>query len=88
MSDWYKDVEARIGRALKAIQRDNVPKIVSYAKLYNIPYQHLYYRVNGRPSRSTRLPAGKKLDSIQEKALIDYIDRIDKLFMSVIIPLI
>ncbi len=74
MSDSYKDVEARITRALKDIEHDSTPNIASYAKLHRVPYQRLYHRVHGRASRSTRSPTGRRLDSTQEKALLDYID--------------
>src|SRR5436190_525465 len=88
MSDSYKDVESRVTRALKAMDNDLTPNISRYSRAFRVPYHCLYHCKHGRNSRSTRPATNRKLTEIQKKAVLNYMTRMNELFMLLILPLI
>ena len=77
MSESYTEIENRISEAYDAYFARGKPKILPLARKFNVPYQRLYSRVNGRDSRSTRAIITKSLDEAQEQAIIQWIISLD-----------
>lgn len=73
----YREVERAIDRVLSLIDNQPKPNLTELAKTFDVPYERLRRRFNGKPSRSTRQPAGKKLDSIQENEILSQISQLD-----------
>src|SRR6266480_2094371 len=82
MPELYHDIEHRIDDALKALQHQTNPEVASVAREYDVPYQRLLARFNGRNSKSTRPPTNRKLTEEQESALCQYLDTLDEMFTS------
>ncbi|KAJ5556073.1 hypothetical protein N7513_003715 [Penicillium frequentans] len=74
MSESYQVIEARIQEAIEEISVQKKPNIAKTARDFSA-------RLNGRVSRSERLPAGRKLDATQEEAICKYIDYLESLGM-------
>ncbi|KAJ6038846.1 uncharacterized protein N7446_012658 [Penicillium canescens] len=65
--------ELKIANALTAYHDRNEPKIKPLAREFGVSYQTLLGRIRGAGSASGRLATNKALDSVQEKALLDWI---------------
>lgn len=59
-----------------------------YAKLYRVPYQCLYRASIAAPLVLHDLQQAKDLILIQENALFGYLNRMNELYMPVIVSLI
>ena len=71
--------EARIAKAIKALQEGQYTTVAKAHRAFNVSYQKLLHRFNGRPSNGTNDGLNKTLNSAQESALLLYIDRCDEL---------
>jgi hypothetical protein len=70
MTTRYSDVEKRISEACIAYGCREKPKIATLAREFDVPYQRLRGRIQGKNSRSTRPTTNKALDDAQEQALV------------------
>jgi hypothetical protein len=86
MSDDYFLQEARIQEALAQIPINSTPKFTYLANLHNVLRKHLCARWNGWPSRRERKPTNQCLNEVQIKALELYVQRLDALGQSPLIP--
>jgi DDE superfamily endonuclease. len=82
MSKSNTDIEKRISDALHAYYDRGEPKIAPLARESDVPYQRLRARVQGRPSRSAKIPSNKALDKGQEEALIAWVRVLDRANLS------
>lgn len=72
-------IEKRISDAIDAISDREKLNVKQVAREFgNVPYRRLLERLKGRRSRSTRSPAGPRLDEAQEAALRRHIDFLDE----------
>lgn len=69
--------EARIILAINAIYTSKKLSRRSAAKIYNIPYATLSYRMAGRPLRAETRPNRHKLTELEEEVIIQYILNLD-----------
>jgi hypothetical protein len=81
MAEVDLSIESRIQSALLNLEDQNKPNIKGYARAYNLPYQRLLARYNGRKSRYERKLVGRKLDEAQEFALCRYLDYPDSIYL-------
>ncbi|KAJ6066152.1 hypothetical protein N7444_000281 [Penicillium canescens] len=65
--------ELKIANALAAYHDRNEPKIKPLAREFDVSYQTLLGRIRGAGSAIGRPATNKALDSVQEKALLDWI---------------
>ncbi|KAI2716302.1 transcriptional regulator family: Centromere protein B, DNA-binding region [Penicillium roqueforti] len=68
-----QDLEDRIEIALQAYAKMEKPKIAKLAREFDVPYQLLRGRVQGRKSPKCRTGPSKALEPEQEQALIHWI---------------
>lgn len=73
----YSQVETSIARALNSIGNQSEPNLANLAREFDVPYDRLRWRYLGRPSRSTRKPAGKKLTELQESEILNRISQLN-----------
>jgi hypothetical protein len=78
-SDQYKIDEEAILKAVEAYETDKTRKITSVAREFGVSYPPLRRRIQGGNSRITRAQSNKILSNDQEKALIDWITRLDQI---------
>src|SRR5450432_1521199 len=71
--------EQRITRAIKALNSGECKNVVDTNRTYNVPYDKLRYRYQGRACNDTNDSLNKALNKVQEQALLQYIDRCDEL---------
>ncbi|KAF2191416.1 hypothetical protein K469DRAFT_556764, partial [Zopfia rhizophila CBS 207.26] len=79
----YKDTERRIELALGAVASGECRNLNEARIKYHVPKNRLYARAQGTLSKLDRPGTNKRLDEIQESALINYIKRCDELGFSV-----
>jgi hypothetical protein len=80
MSDTYSEAEKRIEQALDEMRAlESAPVIADFARQYNVPYNRLYRRFHGTPSKSDRFSVNRRFLDVEEKAICRYLDRLDKL---------
>jgi hypothetical protein len=80
MSDTYSEAEKRIEQALDEMRAlESTPVIADFARQYNVPYNRLYRRFRGTPSKSDRFSVSRRFLDVEEKAMCRYSDRLDKL---------
>jgi hypothetical protein len=80
MSDTYSETEKRIKRALDEMRAlESAPVIADFARQYDVPYNRLYRRFHGTPSKSDRVSGNRRFLDVEEKAICRYLDRLDKL---------
>lgn len=70
MSETYKEIEVRVLEALKTAQNSDNPNLSKIARDHNVPYQRLFRRFKGAKSKFTRAPTNRKLNPVQENAII------------------
>src|SRR5690606_2708873 len=58
------------------------------ARFYRVPYDRLYRRWKGQPSRSDRPSTNRKLSNEQEQALWLYLKRLDDIGTCALIPIV
>jgi hypothetical protein len=88
MAESYFDIEARIQEALAVMKHEEKPNISRYARDFDVPRLRLSRRYHGSYSRSDRPATNRKLTTLEELVVIDYIKRIDRLFIPLIVRLI
>ena len=71
--------EQRIARAITALKNREQPNVTKAHHKYNVPYSKLWARYYSRPYTDSLSGSNKLLDDAQEQALLQYIDRCDKL---------
>ncbi|KAF7566807.1 HTH-Tnp-Tc5 domain containing protein [Pyrenophora tritici-repentis] len=81
-------VNDRILEILKSIEDIPKPNFKQLAREHGVPYQRLLVRSKGRPTRSERPSSTYKLTEAQDRALYDYIARLDELGVCVQLPMI
>jgi hypothetical protein len=69
--------EARILLALQAYQADPKLSLRRAAKIYNVYFQTLHYRSQGRQARSDCIPNSRKLSDLEEQVIVQYILDLD-----------
>ena len=80
MPDTYRDVEKRIVKAVDAYNTRKNAKRSVIAREFNVPYERLRARLDGKPSKSAvRGLHGRKLRSDQELALQQYFIGLDQM---------
>ncbi len=79
MPEAYSEVEIRVQQAVDEFyQREDV-SIPALAREFNVPEQRLRARCNGRRSYLTKPGANRRLSLVQEKAICEYLDRLDSI---------
>ncbi|KAJ5102873.1 hypothetical protein N7532_003402 [Penicillium argentinense] len=78
-----KEIEELIEKALEKLHTQSRPNISKVAREFDVPYQRLRSRYQGKKSLFEREPNGRKLDPAQEKALCGWIDYNDSLGLPV-----
>lgn len=68
-----REVEDRIQEAIRHLQLNPVVKKKAAAAQFNVPYERLRMRINGRPASHTRGGHNKKLTMPEDKALVEYL---------------
>jgi len=69
--------EGRILLAIQAIKRGQIQSIRVAAESYDVPWETLRDRLNGKPARRDCTPNNRKLTSLEESAIIQYILDLD-----------
>lgn len=79
----YLEEEDRIAEALEYLTALEKPiPLTHLATLFEVPYQRLRHRYQGKPSKSTRAATGRKLSKEQELILEAYLRRCDEIGVS------
>jgi hypothetical protein len=73
----YNQEESEIAKALSLVSKHPQPNLTALARQFNVPYDRLRRRYLGKPSRSTRKRAGKKLTELQESEILKQISQLD-----------
>lgn len=79
MPSQYQATEARIQTACSAARCAKNLNIAALARQFDVSASRLRARYKGRPSRSTRQMAYKRLDDEQEASLVGWVRRLDDL---------
>jgi hypothetical protein len=80
MSDTYPEIETRIQLAVDEMQAlESTPMIADFARKSDDPYQRLRGRFHGTPAKTDPIPGNHRFSEIKEKAICQYLDRLDKL---------
>ena len=80
MASEYHQIEERIAEAMDYRSTTQIPiTITKLATMFDVPYQRLKRRLQGRASRSTRPPTNMRLSSDQEEAILTYMRRCERL---------
>ncbi|KAH7471539.1 hypothetical protein FOMA001_g13494 [Fusarium oxysporum f. sp. matthiolae] len=69
--------EARIIMALQANQADPKLSLRRAAKIYDVYFQTLHYRSQGRQARDDYIPSSRKLSNQEEQVIVEYILNLD-----------
>ena len=64
----------RIAKTIKALKNGEYISVLKAHRAFNVPYQKLLHRYNGRPAANSLGGHNKILDDAQEQALLQYID--------------
>jgi hypothetical protein len=72
------DIEKRISDALCAYNDRGKPRIAPLAQEFDVPYQRLRARVQGRITRSAKTPSSKALNEVQEEPLVAWMRILDR----------
>ena len=71
--------EQRIAKTIKALKDGEYTSILKAHRAFNVPYQKLLHRYNGRPVADSLGGHNKIFNDAQEQALLQYIDRCNEL---------
>ena len=71
--------EQRIDKAIKALKNDEYTSVLKAHRAFNVPYQKLLQRYDGRAAADSLGGHNKTLDDAQEQALLQYIDHCSEL---------
>ncbi len=66
--------EQRIAKATKALKNGEYTSVLKAHRAFNVPYQKLLHRYNGRPAVNSLSGHNKTLDDAQEQVLLQYVD--------------
>ena len=69
----YHECEDRIQKAIDALNRRDFPSMLAAAEYFDVPYNRLRLRYQGKPSRIANGGRNRKLSDEQESALINYV---------------
>lgn len=83
MPKYCASLEARIQEAVLAYQQKSEPNISSIAREFQVPYQRLRHRLQGIKAQKGLPGQHHKLSDAQETALCRYIDRLDRINLSI-----
>jgi hypothetical protein len=73
--------EKNVILALQALQNDPSLSLRTAAKTYNVSHTILRHRRAGRPARRDAVPNSKKLNKLEEEAIVKYIiDLVERYF--------
>jgi hypothetical protein len=69
--------EGNILLALSAFQSGQYTSLYAASKMYNVPKNTLYRRMNGSTLREDYIPNNKKLSHVEEEAIVQNILKLD-----------
>ncbi|EDN06668.1 predicted protein [Histoplasma mississippiense (nom. inval.)] len=69
--------EEQLQRAVDAYKSNSKLKITSLSREFKVPYATLYGRINGKKSRTMRVPLNRALNDSQEEAIKIWIHQLD-----------
>ncbi|EDN02527.1 predicted protein [Histoplasma mississippiense (nom. inval.)] len=69
--------EEQLQRAVDAYKSNSKLKITSLSREFKVPYATLYRRINGKKSRTMRVPLNRALNDSQEEAIKIWIHQLD-----------
>ena len=78
MSSTYQVTENYISDAIDALHRGDYSNPIATAQAFGVNVKTVQQKLQGRVSKSLRLPTNKVLNLEQKQALKDYIQRLDK----------
>ena len=78
MSSRYQITEERISDAINAFHNGDYTNPTAAARAFGVSAKTVHRRLDGRASKSSRLPSNRALSLEQEQALRDYIRRLDE----------
>ena len=78
MAQISQEIEARIRNAIDAYQHDPGQKMADIAREFEVPYQRLRGRLQGKHSRVNKRPVNCALDKQQENALKHWVYKLDQ----------
>ncbi|KAJ5205417.1 hypothetical protein N7472_001865 [Penicillium cf. griseofulvum] len=78
-----KDIENQLQLAMDSLSEQSKPNIAKTAREFAVPVHRLRRRWKGGKSLFQRQPNGRKLSSVQEQALCEYIDYFDAVGVSI-----
>ncbi|KMW66408.1 hypothetical protein, variant [Blastomyces dermatitidis ER-3] len=73
-----ENIEERIQQAIAAYQKNPKSKILPLSREFNVPYQRLRARINGRNPNTAKVPVNKRLNESQEDAIKRWIKLLDE----------
>ena len=88
MSGMYWEQEEQIIKALNALRNEGYSSVRAAALAFGITPRTLLRRSKGSASKSTRPPTGRTLTEEQERALCEYIERLDRCELSAKLPMV
>lgn len=74
-----REIDKRVEKAMQAVLRSDGLKIKTAARQYGVPYDRLYQRVKGVPSRFGRTSPNRRLNATQEAGLCKFLDHLGRL---------
>ena len=78
MSSTYQITQDRISDAINALHNGDYSDPTAAARAFGVSAKTVHRRLQGKASKSSRLPSNKALDLEQEQAIRDYIERLDE----------
>jgi helix-turn-helix, Psq domain len=77
-SDQLPQKEGRIALAVQAFKQGHISSLRAAAKAYNVPESILRGRVKGLPARRDIVPTTRKLTTIEELTLVEWVLSMDR----------
>ncbi|ODH49859.1 hypothetical protein GX48_04088 [Paracoccidioides brasiliensis] len=78
MSNKDKNIEDRIQKAVAYHQKNPNSKILPLSREFEVPYQRLRARINGRNPNAAKIPVNKRLNESQEDAIKRWVKLLDE----------
>ncbi len=78
MSSRYQITEERISDTINVFHNGDYTNLTAAARAFGVSTKTVHQKLDGRASKSSRLPSNKVLSLEQEQALRDYIQRLDE----------
>ncbi len=79
MPESYASIEVRLLEALNTLYTQTLPNVTQAARDFNVPYQRLLARFYGVQSKQDRPASGRKLTDVEELAVCQYLNQLDKM---------